>query len=129
MKRLIAVLLATSCLQVFAAADAGTEKQDDKATAAANKLRRVHVFVSGRVQGVGFRDFVKENAQKLKLTGWVRNLSDRRVELVAEGPGAAIDELLKAVAKGPPAAKVEKAEPADEPYTGEFKTFERIADK
>jgi acylphosphatase len=89
-----------------------------------NVLRRVHVFVSGKVQNVGFRDFVRSKARTLKLKGWVKNLPDKRVELVAEGPSAQIDELLKAVAKGPSAARVSTVEPAEEPYSGEFKEFE-----
>ena len=50
---------------------------------------RLHAFIQGRVQGVGFRYYVMQAAQDYHLTGWVRNLYDGRVEVVAEGPGTA----------------------------------------
>lgn len=89
----------------------------------AGELKRVHVFVSGKVQGVGFRDFTSTKARGLKLTGWVKNLNDGRVELIAEGPSGAIDELVAAVHKGPRAARVDKVEVKEEPHKGEFKSF------
>ena len=86
-------------------------------------VRRVHVFVSGRVQGVGFRNFTYEAARKLKLAGWVKNLSDGRVEAVIEGPRADVESLLKEIGHGPPSAKVDKVEMTDETPTSEFKDF------
>lgn len=68
---------------------------------------RKHWFVTGRVQGVSFRAFTYESATDLKLTGWVRNLTDGRVEIVAEGPEKALTQLLAKVEKGPTAARVE----------------------
>lgn len=68
---------------------------------------RLHVRVAGRVQGVGFRWFIREEARRLRLAGWVRNLVSGEIELVAEGTPEAIEELAKAVAKGPPGARVE----------------------
>jgi acylphosphatase len=56
-------------------------------------------------------------------TGWVRNLPDGRVELVAEGPSGDLDQLLAEVSHGPPAARVDKVETKEEPPTGEFKGF------
>lgn len=88
------------------------------------KERRVHVFVSGRVQGVGFRDFTQGEARKRGLTGWVRNLEDGRVEAVIEGPADKVAELLEEVKHGPPRARVDKVETTDETPTGEFKVFE-----
>lgn len=58
---------------------------------------RRHVFYSGRVQGVGFRYTAESHAKRLGLTGWVRNLSDGRVEMIAEGPKAVIEEHAIAV--------------------------------
>ncbi len=55
---------------------------------------RAHVFFSGRVQGVFFRAFTKENAEKLGVKGWVRNLPDGRVEAVFEGPRDKVEELI-----------------------------------
>jgi acylphosphatase len=91
-------------------------------------LKRAHAFVSGRVQGVGFRAFTsgRVEALSLRVTGWVRNLADGRVELVAEGLAADVARLLAEVAKGPPASRVDAVEQKEEPYTGEFKSF-RIA--
>ena len=94
------------------------------AAAPAATVRRVHVFVSGLVQGVGFRAFTAEHAQKRGLTGWVKNLDDGRVEAVVEGPTAKVAEFLELLKRGPAAAKVDKVEVADEKPTGEFKTFD-----
>ncbi len=91
----------------------------------AHGLRRVHVFVSGRVQGVGFRNFTQTNAQRLELTGWVRNLPDLRVEAVVEGPPDEVAKLLKLLQRGPERARVDKLETAEEPASGEFKVFEQ----
>lgn len=85
--------------------------------------RRVHVFVSGHVQGVFFRATTRAVAQRLGLTGWVRNLFDGRVEIVAEGDASAIERLLHWVQSGPEGAIVTSVETHDEPYRGEFSTF------
>ena len=69
-----------------------------------NMTRRY--LVRGRVQGVGFRWFVARAAQKLGLTGHVRNLPDGRVEVVASGEPAELDRLSEALAEGPPGAVV-----------------------
>ncbi|NUQ21327.1 MAG: acylphosphatase [Gemmatimonadaceae bacterium] len=68
---------------------------------------RLHVRIAGRVQGVGFRWFVREEARRLQLAGWVRNLPSGEVELMAEGPRDALDALARAVGQGPPGARVE----------------------
>jgi acylphosphatase len=70
------------------------------------KVVRRHWFVSGKVQGVGFRAFTFDAARELKVRGWVRNLTDLRVEVVAEGPERAVDALLAKVKVGPVGAKV-----------------------
>jgi acylphosphatase len=68
---------------------------------------RLRCVVSGRVQGVGFRMFVRERARALDLTGWVRNREDgRSVEFVAEGPRDRLDRLRALSATGPPGALV-----------------------
>jgi acylphosphatase len=66
----------------------------------------IHVEVRGRVQGVGFRWFVRQRAQSLALAGWVKNLGSGGVEIVASGTEPAIDELLAALRQGPPGAIV-----------------------
>jgi acylphosphatase len=67
-----------------------------------------HVFVRGRVQGVGFRYFVQECAETLGVSGYVRNLPDGRVEVFAQGREGLVDDLLSRIRKGPPGAHVEE---------------------
>ncbi len=64
------------------------------------------VYVNGRVQGVGFRQFVRRHAATLGLRGWVRNLPDGRVEVVALGRRDAVDALRHFLRQGPPHAQV-----------------------
>ena len=86
-------------------------------------MQRVHLFISGRVQGVGFRAFTQRNALQLQLAGWVRNLDDGRVEAVIAGPQDKVAGLLKLLERGPRGARVEKTEATEEVYQGEFETF------
>jgi len=86
-------------------------------------LSRVHVVVSGRVQGVAFRYSVERWAVELELTGWVRNLYDGRVEVVAEGKKDDLDELVTRLRKGPRLAVVEAIDVVWEEPTGEFRDF------
>ncbi|MBB5709152.1 acylphosphatase [Sphingomonas xinjiangensis] len=74
------------------------------------------IFVSGRVQGVGYRDWVVRTAQGLGLTGYVRNLKDGRVEIFAAGEDASLQTLVKECREGSPLARVDHVEnfPADE---------------
>lgn len=73
-------------------------------------MKRVHVIVSGEVQGVGYRYTMQQVAQRAGVTGWVRNLHDGRVEAEAEGAEAQVDALLAWMAEGPPGARVTGAE-------------------
>jgi acylphosphatase len=68
---------------------------------------RAHVFVSGRVQGVYYRANTRDTARENGVDGWVRNLSDGRVEAVFEGPGSAVEEMVEWCHTGSPAAGVE----------------------
>jgi acylphosphatase len=68
---------------------------------------RVRLLISGLVQGVGFRWATRREATRLGLAGWVRNLADGRVEAVAEGPQAKVDELVAWCRRGPAGARVE----------------------
>jgi len=61
----------------------------------------LHIFVSGRVHGVGFRYFIQREAVRLGLAGWVRNLPDGRVEIEAHGERESLDDLLSAARRGP----------------------------
>ncbi len=71
---------------------------------------RVHLWVSGRVQGVFFRASTADEARALGLTGWVRNAADRRVEVEVQGPRSAVDEFVRACRAGPPLARVTDVE-------------------
>lgn len=68
----------------------------------------IHALISGRVQGVWFRAFTLEQAQKNAVNGWARNLSDGRVEVQLEGSQSAVNEVLNALHKGPRLAKVQQ---------------------
>jgi acylphosphatase len=83
----------------------------------------MRVVVEGRVQGVFFRDFTRQRARALGVTGWVRNLFDGRVEALMEGEEAAVRTLLDHVTEGPPHARVANADVSHETYTGEFEDF------
>ncbi|HPS42822.1 MAG TPA: acylphosphatase, partial [Anaerolineaceae bacterium] len=63
-------------------------------------MQRVRVIVSGHVQGVGFRYFVKESAESLQLTGWVRNMTNGNVELLAEGDQETLQTFVNRVRQG-----------------------------
>ena len=65
---------------------------------------RTHVFISGMVQGVGYRFSTFDKANQLGLNGWVRNISDGRVEAVFEGNKTAVEEMIRWCYKGPPGA-------------------------
>ena len=84
----------------------------------------LHVRVRGVVQGVGFRWFVRERARRLGLSGWVRNLPDGSVEVVASGEQGQIDLLIGELRKGPEGAVVDKIEhenrPAEHPLASPF---------
>ena len=84
---------------------------------------RLHIFVSGKVQRVGFRFFTSRTANGLGLKGFVKNLSDGRVEIVAEGNKPALERLLYLVQDGPITAGIEKVESNWEKQTEEFEGF------
>ena len=85
---------------------------------------RLTARITGRVQGVGFRWWVRRHADGLGLTGWVMNANDERaVELVAEGSAEALDQLERLVRRGPSGAHVERVEARREPASGEFDGF------
>ncbi|MCL4560799.1 MAG: acylphosphatase [Chloroflexi bacterium] len=84
---------------------------------------RLHAWVTGRVQGVGFRFFVLENALPLDLGGWVRNTYDGSVEVVAEGQHANLERLLSLLQQGPRASFVTDVRVEWETPRGEFTSF------
>jgi len=85
---------------------------------------RAHIKVTGRVQGVYFRSTAREVAMEMGITGWVRNVPDGSVEIVAEGEKEKIEKFIKWCWKGPPLAIVENVEVKWEEYKNEFKSFE-----
>lgn len=68
--------------------------------------RSVHIIVTGRVQGVGYRWFVTQKAADFKITGWVRNLPDQNVEIVAHGAKADMETFIEWIKAGPDRARV-----------------------
>ncbi len=82
-----------------------------------------HCVVYGRVQGVGFRYSTLREAQRLRLTGWVRNRWDGSVEVYIEGKRDAVNHLLKWLSHGPPGAFVERVEKKPQNPTGSYDDF------
>lgn len=85
---------------------------------------RARVRVSGKVQGVFFRDSTREKASSLNLDGWVRNLPDGRVEAVFEGPSEKVREMVEWCRSGPPQADVEEVEADYESPEDDLSGFE-----
>lgn len=86
-------------------------------------LARLHATVEGRVQGVSFRYFVSEQAQRLGVSGWVRNRFNGDVEVMAEGSRFDLEKLLIALHQGPPMALVSNVAAEWQPARGEFSSF------
>lgn len=83
-------------------------------TTPAASLRTLHIRIEGRVQGVGFRAWVEDEANALGLNGWVRNRRDGTVEALVGGDADAVAEMLFRCEQGPPAARVTGVEVIDE---------------
>ena len=86
--------------------------------------KRIHIFVTGRVQGVFFRQSTRVMAIKNNVNGWVRNLDDGRVEIVAEGEESNVNTLANWCKTGPANSRVDEFELSEENSTGEFENFE-----
>jgi acylphosphatase len=87
-------------------------------------MNRVHVWISGRVQGVFFRASTRKCAHRLGLSGWVRNLNDGRVEAVAEGPDSEVKSWVDWCRNGPPLSRVDEVKEVWEEALGQFDGFE-----
>jgi len=87
-------------------------------------MTRIHIFVSGRVQGVFYRKHIQKKARSLHLVGWVKNIIDGRVEILVEGEKEYIEQFLKECKEGSAFTKVQNIEIEYESYTGEFGDFE-----
>lgn len=84
---------------------------------------RAHVFIQGRVQGVCFRMYTREEALQRDLCGWVRNCDDGRVEAVFEGEEPTVEDMIQWCRSGPPHAAVSDVAVSREPCTDSFDTF------
>lgn len=87
------------------------------------KIQAKHIVVHGRVQGVGFRYFVRDAALRLGLGGDVRNCPDSTVEIVVEGASAPVEALIREVSRGPALARVERLDVDDIPAEGNYRSF------
>lgn len=87
------------------------------------EMARVHVLISGRVQGVFFRASTRDEARVRGLKGWVRNLPNGRVEALFEGDRRLVDHMLAWCRQGPPYAYVAKVEEQWEAYRGDLADF------
>jgi acylphosphatase len=87
------------------------------------KKTRAHVFIRGKVQGVYFRQNTKQVATKHRVTGWVCNLLDGRVEAVFEGDKIDVNKVIEWCNIGPPNSRVDDVDVRFEKYTGEFASF------
>ena len=101
-------------------------REGDMSTKSPVDLARVHIWVTGRVQGVGFRAFVLQSGPLFGISGWVQNVGYDQVETVAEGPREVLQRFAQIVKTGPRASRVDEARVEWETPTGEFEGFEVI---
>lgn len=85
-------------------------------------MKTLHLVMHGRVQGVWYRDSMRREAERLGVSGWVRNRSDGAVEAMVQGAAAAVDELVRWAHRGPPLAEVAHVEVG--PGSGSYAGFE-----
>jgi acylphosphatase len=84
----------------------------------------IRAIVNGRVQGVGFRDYVEARARFLRLAGYVRNLPDgRSIEVIAEGPREALAQLIEHLREGPGMSRIDALDVEWRAPTGEYRDF------
>ena len=89
-----------------------------------NEVIRVHMWVKGHVQNVGFRAHVEYHALEIGVLGWVRNIGPDIVETVAEGTRIQIDQFIEMVKRGPRASRIDQARVEYEPTTGILTGFD-----
>ncbi|MFO8090697.1 MAG: acylphosphatase [Desulfatiglandaceae bacterium] len=88
--------------------------------------KRLKLIIEGRVQGVWFRDSTRRQAVSTGVGGWVKNRADGKVEAVLEGDADSVDRLAQWCRQGPPGAGVTGVHEQEEPWTGEFDSFNII---
>lgn len=86
-------------------------------------MKRWHVLITGKVQGVFFRAHMQRVARSLGFAGWVKNLADGSVEAILEGSEINLPTMMDWCREGPPSATVSRVEVTDEPYTGDYTDF------
>ena len=84
---------------------------------------RFHILIIGIVQGVSFRSFTIREARKLNLVGWVRNLSDGKVEIIAQGEKDKLNQFILKLKQGPPDAKIDQVLATQQTATDGFNDF------
>jgi acylphosphatase len=89
-------------------------------------VKTLHLQILGRVQGVWYRESMRREAERLGVTGWVRNRPDGSVEAVAQGPAEAVDALVEWARTGPPQARVERIVQTE--TEGHYRVFEKRTD-
>ena len=87
-------------------------------------MRTIHAFISGRVQAVGFRYFTITKAQSIGINGWVKNTSDGRVEVVAQGEEQRINTFINQLKKGPSTSDVKDIHIEELDQSPEYRSFE-----
>lgn len=88
-----------------------------------NRKMQYYVLISGKVQGVGFRNFTQRNAKKLGINGYAKNLANGKVEVVAEGEKLQLNALVELLWRGPRVSKIDDVKIEERSITGEYKTF------
>ena len=86
--------------------------------------KRIRVYVTGKVQGVFFRQALKVKAKQNNILGWVKNLDDGRVEILIEGDHKCVESVVEWCNFGPANSRVDNIEIGHEDYSGKFKNFE-----
>ena len=89
-----------------------------------NQKMQLYVLITGKVQGVGFRNFTQLNARQLGVKGYAKNLPNGKVEVVAEGDKSQLDALIALLENGPRYARVDSLEVDKRPFTGDYKAFD-----
>ncbi len=95
-----------------------------KLTIEVNRKMQLYILISGKVQGVGFRNFTRRNARTLGVSGYAKNLANGKVEVVAEADKMQLDALVALLWQGPRTSKVDDIKIEERPITGEYKTFD-----
>jgi acylphosphatase len=88
--------------------------------------KQLHLIVEGRVQGVWFRDSTRRQALSAGVYGWVKNRADGKVEAVLEGDADAVNKVAEWCRQGPPGARVTRVHEQEEPWSGQFDSFDII---